>query len=144
MKRVVPSIFLLASIASADALTEAEKLKRIEEEVAKRREAREKFVEGRGIVYQPVIVPESWSTRRELRIADAPLGLCGQTFAMLTQKEVLISKRVVDRKISVSLSSASSEEAAVAFRSAIEDQGVAIVDVGGDALALVDANEKKG
>ncbi len=140
--RVAFSFCLLASIAVGAGLTEAERLKRIEEEVAKRREARVKAVEGRGVVYQPLSLPENWSTgERELKISDAPLGLCGQTFAILTRKEVLISRRVVDRKISVSLSNATREEAAEAFRRALAAQGVAMVVAGTDTVALVDASE---
>ena len=149
MKRVILAIFMTVSVTSAADLSEAEKLKRIEEEVAKRREAREKAVEGRGVVYQPVSIPDSWATgRREITIKDASLSLCGQTFAMLVQKEVMISRRVADRKISISLDSASREEAAAAFERAVEAEGVAVVRVGADILVLVAradvADEKNG
>ena len=86
--------------------------------------------------------------RRDFLLGTAAAPLCGQTLATLTQKEVMISQRVVDRKISMSLNSGTREEATAAFRRAIEALGVRIIAVAGDTIILVDASdvakEKRG
>jgi len=92
-----------------------------------------------GIVVAPLAYPDSWFAEPpELKIENISLLLCGQTFATLARKEVMISGRVVKKKISVTTGSVSSEKALDAFRRALESRGITIVSVGTRILAPVD------
>jgi hypothetical protein len=107
-----------------------------------RRKAREDAQGGSGLVVAPIAYPDIWFAQpRELKLDGVSLVLCGQTFATLVRKEVMISGRIAKKKITVSIGSVSSEKALDAFRRAIESQGIAIVPVGSRVLALVDATE---
>jgi hypothetical protein len=139
------------SVAPSRAAEDAEtlKLKRIEEEVAKRRKLRESALENRGVAFTPVLVLESWfSEEMDFRIEDQAIGTCCQTFATLARKEVLASSGVVKKRISIAAGRVDGETALRALREAIEAQGVRIVPIGDRILVLVDAadvaNENKG
>ncbi|MCM2273510.1 MAG: hypothetical protein NDI75_01750 [Candidatus Didemnitutus sp.] len=117
-------------------------LKRIQEEVASRRKLRQQALDARGIVFAPAEVSDEWlREKRELKIDEVSLGLCGQTFATLIQKEVMVSARVVKKEITLNLGPVTGEEAQAAFRKALVKHGVAIVPVGAHALALVAAED---
>lgn len=117
-------------------------LKRIQEEVASRRKLRQQALDARGIVFAPTEASAEWlREKRELKIEEIPLGFCGQTFATLTQKEVMVSGRVMKKEITLNLEPVTGEEAQAAFRKALAKHGVAIVPVGAHTLALVAAED---
>lgn len=133
---------IIAICASAQDAAPKSRLQRVQEEVEMRRMARDDAQGESGLVVAPLAYPDSWFAQpREWKVDGASLILCGQTFATLARKEVMISGRIAKRKITVSIGSVSSEKALDAFRSAIESQGIAIVPVSSRVLALVDATE---
>lgn len=129
-----------ASVAAAQESDPKRSLQQIQEELAARRTMRENAQGDSGLAVAPLAQPDSWFAEpRELKLEDTSLVLCGQTFATLARKEVMISGRVVKKKITVSTGRVSGEKALEAFRNAIEAQGIAIVPVGAHVLVLVDA-----
>jgi type II secretory pathway component GspD/PulD (secretin) len=133
-------VAVCASVAVAQESAPKSRLQQVQEEYEARRKMRENAQGDSGLAVAPLAHPDSWFAEpRELKLEDTSLVLCGQTFATLARKEVMISGRVVKKKITVSTGSVSSEKALEAFRSAIEAQGIAIVPVGAHVLVLVDA-----
>lgn len=142
MIRLVFSIFLLASIACAAEISEADKLKGIEEEVAKRKKMRGYVLENTGRVFSPISNADSWFKEEiDLTIKDEAIGVCAQTFATLAKKEVFVSNRVMKRRLSIAAGRVDGDKALAAFREAIDAQGIAIVPVGTSILVLVEATE---
>jgi hypothetical protein len=138
--QVLFALAVCGSVAAAQESAPKRSLQQIQEELAARRTMRESAQGDSGLAIAPIAHPDSWFAEpRELKLEGTSLILCGQTFATLARKEVLISGRVVKRKITVSTGSVSSEKALKAFGSAIEAQGIAIVPVGAHVLVLVDA-----
>jgi hypothetical protein len=114
-------------------------LERVEEEVAKRRRTRDGALSTGlfGGVFQPAL--SDASERVTFEIKARPLLDCGQPYATLTGKEVMISGRVAAITISVAAQKLSRSEAAARMTASFEAAGIAIVPVGSSVLALVDA-----
>jgi hypothetical protein len=142
-------VVMSVSPSRAGEEAEALKLKRIGEEMAMRRKQREDARANHGVAFTPVKEADSWfKESMDLQVEDQTIGACCQTFATLARKEVLASSRVVKKRISIAAGRVDGETALIAFRRAMEAQGVAIVPVGDTILVLVEAgdiaNEKKG
>ncbi|MEO6246188.1 MAG: hypothetical protein ABIQ12_12210 [Opitutaceae bacterium] len=129
-----------AALNKAEEPASKSRLQQVQEEVQQRRKMLENAQGESGMVVAPLAYPESWFAEpRDLKIENTSLVLCGQAFATLARKEVMISGRVVKRKITLITDSVSSERRLEAFRRALESQGIAIVHLGPRILALVDA-----
>ena len=142
--RISAAAILLAIplLISAQQSDDATRLRRVEEEVAKRRKLLEGAIGERGIVFAPYKYDETWYAGvRELVIDDSALATCGQLFANYARKEVMVSGRVIQKKITVRASKVRGHEGLALIRSALEAQGIAIVPVGSRSLALIDAAE---
>jgi hypothetical protein len=121
---------------------DAGRLRRVEEEVAKRRRLLEAAIGERGIVFAPYKYDDAWyATARDLVVADAALATCGQLFANYARKEVMVSGRVIQRKITLRAAKVRGVEGLALLRSALEAKGIAILPVGSRSLALIDAAE---
>jgi hypothetical protein len=114
-------------------------LERVEEEVGKRRRMRDGALSTGlfGGVFQPA--PNGASESVTFEINARPLLDCGQPYATLTGKEVMISGRVTANTISVSAQKLSRSEAVARMTASFEAAGIAIVPVGSSILVLVDA-----
>jgi hypothetical protein len=133
-------VAVFAGIAAAHEPASKPRMPLVQEEVDMRRKAREDAQGETGMAVAPLAYPDTWFAQpRKLKIEDASLMMCGQMFATLARKEVLMSGRVVKKKITVTTSSVSSGEAFESFRRAIEAQGVVIVPIGTHILVLVDS-----
>jgi hypothetical protein len=101
-------------------------------------EAEKNFDVRKGTTSLPLSRPVSWFTQTlELKI-DAPLWVCAATFATLAQKEILVSASACTRKIRISTNPINGKEAFQSFCDAIVAQGIAIVPVAEQTLALLD------
>ena len=142
---IVAIAILSGLLVRAAEESDTSRLDRIKEELAYRVKVRQKALGVRGgVVFAPHEYSDSWlAVKRELEIDGVPIGFCGQTLATIARKEVMVSGRIVEKEIRLYLDSATSEEAFVAFRKALKDQGIAVVPVGAQTLALVDASEVK-
>ena len=136
---ILLAIPLLISAQQSD---DAARMRRVEEEVAKRRKLFEGAIGERGMVFTPYKYDEIWYAEvRELVIDDRAIATCGQLFATYARKEVMVSGRVIQKRITVPASKVRGDEGSALIRSALEAQGIAIVSVGSRSLALIDAAE---
>ena len=140
-RSVLISTILVAGVTVAFAQESTSKtLQQVQEQLEARRKLREDAQGNRGIVFTPIANPDGWFKEpRELKLDGVSLISCGETFATLARKEVMISGRVAKKMITVSTGSVSSDEAFKAFCRAIEGQKIGIIPVGDRILVLVDS-----
>lgn len=114
-------------------------LERVEEEVAERRRMRDGVLATGffGGVFQPA--QSDASERVTFEIKARPVVDCGQPYATLIGKEVMISGRVSAIKISVVAQKLSRAEAAAKMTDSFEAAGIDIIPVGNSIVVLVDA-----
>ena len=139
---LVTGMLALAGGVVAQDAAEKARLERIRDEVAKRRKLLETAHGERGIVFAPYRYDDKWyAEAHDLVIEDAALVTAGQTIATYARKEVMISGRVVQKKITVHAPKVTGEVGLAKLRAALEGQGLALVPVETKSLALIEAAE---
>eukprot|EP01035_Chromulina_nebulosa_P005811 gene5811-7871_t len=122
--------------------TEKARMERIREEVARRRKLLETAHGERGIVFAPYRYEDKWyAEAHDLVIEDMALVTAGQMVATYARKEVMISGRVIQKKITVQAPKVTGDAGWAKLRAALEAQGLVLVPVGSKSLALIEATE---
>ncbi len=145
MHRSLTAITVLIALALGAPAQEPspdQRLRQIADEVARRRQIREAAHGERGIVFAPFPHPDAWyRTPRELKISASPLVTCGEMFATLAKREVMISGRVAQKKITLATGLIDGAQAFEVFSAVLEREGIAIVPIGARILALVEKSD---
>lgn len=133
-----------------------ERMQRVAEEIKRRRQIRQAMARSsgdepelskppanreqvlHGVVYSPPAVVDPDEDFPMIAIVDAPLGYAAEMYALLSQREVMVSVRVAGLPITVHADGLTRTEACAAFEAVLTEAGVTIQPLDEETVALLE------
>ena len=110
-------------------------------EMSKRREKREELRFLTGEIYYPKSADDDGTERQAFDLIEVPAGRVAQILANISGKEVMVSRYIAPRPVSVKGKDLSRMEAVERLTKALRTAGVRVTDLGRSTVALSAADD---